>query len=318
MKKKVSFKQFPFLNLIKNGKPEKEDGLFKFVNHNLTGEEDEYRNKIVNTILSSIREGMCMYEPDPSFSMDYCTDSYIKAAQDSSSCITDLLVKEFGDNNSCTIAEAISKIYGEEFLCGIIITNGAKEGIDFKVDPKSKVLIYECFLILDVPYEGVNMKTFQYTRFIQAIEKKVWKWIDEICIPLHGIKLKSDGSFEYPQWVDEYKRENFNLEKLIKSFIDLLVFKKLAQTEIELVDVVDTSKLPKNISSLQKQNLMNKQEGDITINYYSANWYTEIIRDQDFSVRGHWRNQPYKDGYKIIFIKPFVKHGYHRRAQKDL
>ena len=33
-------------------------------------------------------------------------------------------------------------------------------------------------------------------------------------------------------------------------------------------------------------------------------------------VRGHFRLQPYKDGHRLIYIEPFQKHGYTRRAKK--
>jgi hypothetical protein len=59
----------------------------------------------------------------------------------------------------------------------------------------------------------------------------------------------------------------------------------------------------------------------ISILHLNSTWFTEIIRNEGFDVRGHMRWQPYKreDGEwdkKLIWIDQFRKHGYHRRAQK--
>ncbi len=50
----------------------------------------------------------------------------------------------------------------------------------------------------------------------------------------------------------------------------------------------------------------------------TANYYTTICRDESFPVRGHFRMQPFGVGRaerKLIYISPFVKNGYHRRAE---
>ena len=55
------------------------------------------------------------------------------------------------------------------------------------------------------------------------------------------------------------------------------------------------------------------------INYFDCTWYTTIVRNEGFKVRGHFRLQPYKkDGQwakKLIYIHEFQKHGYVRRAR---
>lgn len=53
------------------------------------------------------------------------------------------------------------------------------------------------------------------------------------------------------------------------------------------------------------------------VNIIDAHWYTTIIRDDPFLVRGHFRRQPYGPGrsqYKIRWIPSFMKHGYHCKA----
>lgn len=59
----------------------------------------------------------------------------------------------------------------------------------------------------------------------------------------------------------------------------------------------------------------------VAISHYDCSWFREIIRNAEFGVRPHFRLQRCGIGrkdYKLILIKAFVKHGYHRRAKKDL
>lgn len=60
-------------------------------------------------------------------------------------------------------------------------------------------------------------------------------------------------------------------------------------------------------------------ESSIPMTYTDCSWFREIIRREEFMVRGHFRLQPYKkDGEwtkKLIYIEPFQKHGYTRRAK---
>lgn len=112
-------------------------------------------------------------------------------------------------------------------------------------------------------------------------------------------------------------REDIMTEDLSTSLICVLLclaFKKYAEVETkEIIDVVDPSKAPKNVcKSLALQNT----PFDFQITKLSADWYTEIIRTTGFEVRGHWRLQPYSNGKRrLIFIQPFMKHGYHRKAK---
>lgn len=54
------------------------------------------------------------------------------------------------------------------------------------------------------------------------------------------------------------------------------------------------------------------------IDYYDCSWYTTIVRNEGFSVKGHFRLQPCGKGkrdHKLIYIHEFQKHGYVRRAR---
>ena len=54
------------------------------------------------------------------------------------------------------------------------------------------------------------------------------------------------------------------------------------------------------------------------VRHLTARYYTTICRDESFGVRGHFRMQPFGTGRserKLIYISPFTKNGYHRRAE---
>ena len=56
----------------------------------------------------------------------------------------------------------------------------------------------------------------------------------------------------------------------------------------------------------------------LKIDYFDCSWYTTIVRNEGFSVRGHFRLQPCgkgKQDKKLIYIHEFQKHGYVRRAR---
>ena len=56
----------------------------------------------------------------------------------------------------------------------------------------------------------------------------------------------------------------------------------------------------------------------LNVRHLTAHYYTTICRDESFGVRGHFRMQPFGTGRserKLIYISPFVKSGYHRRAE---
>lgn len=59
-------------------------------------------------------------------------------------------------------------------------------------------------------------------------------------------------------------------------------------------------------------------DSHLDIRHLTANYYTTICRDESFGVRGHFRMQPFgtgRSGRKLIYISPFTKSGYHRRAE---
>lgn len=56
---------------------------------------------------------------------------------------------------------------------------------------------------------------------------------------------------------------------------------------------------------------------DVPITIVTSKWNITVIRNEGFTVSGHFRLQPTKQGHKMIYIEPFQKHGYIRRAKKE-
>lgn len=94
----------------------------------------------------------------------------------------------------------------------------------------------------------------------------------------------------------------------------ILLFKKYASVDLEIVK----AGTKKKSAIADKGKVINELGVDVTL--LDSRWFREIIRNEGFKVSGHFRLQPCKDENgewkrKLIYIKDFEKHGYHRRAQ---
>lgn len=59
----------------------------------------------------------------------------------------------------------------------------------------------------------------------------------------------------------------------------------------------------------------------ISVSHYNCSWFIECVSDKEFGVSAHIRLQPCGPGkslLKFVFVRAYLKHGYHRRARKDL
>ena len=93
----------------------------------------------------------------------------------------------------------------------------------------------------------------------------------------------------------------------------ILAFKKLG--EIETIPV--GSGIRRVIHNNDDSVVVNKMP--FQINVIDSSWLRTIVRAEGFSVRGHFRLQAYGVGHslrRLIYIKPFQKHGYVRTAKK--
>lgn len=53
------------------------------------------------------------------------------------------------------------------------------------------------------------------------------------------------------------------------------------------------------------------------ITVVTSKWNITSIRNEGFDVSGHFRMQPFKTGPRMIWIDPFQKHGYVRKAKSE-
>ncbi len=120
------------------------------------------------------------------------------------------------------------------------------------------------------------------------------------------ISEKAREFYGIPDW--DIVRNTF------KEVLVLYLFKKFAETETVEAKPFKKVRLPEGDSLLV--------DSPLSIHYFDCAWFRQIVRNEGFMVSGHFRLQPYKrDGVwtrKLIYIEPFQKHGYVRRALKDI
>jgi hypothetical protein len=102
---------------------------------------------------------------------------------------------------------------------------------------------------------------------------------------------------------------NFLMGYLVKTII-LKMFKSYAK--------VETKNIPAN-GRIKDFNCKYINETGLNITFLDCKWFTDIVRSEGFSVRGHFRLQPKKHEGKwtkeLIWIEDFKKHGYNLKAK---
>ena len=116
-----------------------------------------------------------------------------------------------------------------------------------------------------------------------------------------------------------YKTENRDNESkkvllgIFRTILGIDMFKRFANVETIYVDA------KKKVVN-HREKVLN--ETDVPIILLDSTWFRNIIRNEGFGVRGHFRMQPKKingeNTHELIYIAPFEKHGYNRRAGKDI
>lgn len=102
------------------------------------------------------------------------------------------------------------------------------------------------------------------------------------------------------------------VEDLRAILVLLLLMEKYAKVEKKVIMPKEAVRLnPKLLESSRNMT-------EFPINYRTSTWFTTICRDEEFGVSGHFRLQPKKVNgewtKELIYIQPYVKHGYHRTA----
>lgn len=94
----------------------------------------------------------------------------------------------------------------------------------------------------------------------------------------------------------------------------VLLFKRFAEIRTQLI-----APNARRASFENNEVIMNR--APFMIRQTDCTWFTEYVREEGFSVRGFWRLQacgPNYSEHRLIYINPFEKQGYHRRAKKEV
>lgn len=129
-------------------------------------------------------------------------------------------------------------------------------------------------------------------------------------------KHKTPGTIRWTHfWVNRYTGlhcshfKHDNVKKIETMVYRLLCFFYLSKNEERIVS-------PGKSYGTKKQHDALSNDGDIPITIVNSCWNITSIRTEGFNVSGHFRMQPYKDHVEMIFIEPFKKNGYVRKALK--
>ena len=100
----------------------------------------------------------------------------------------------------------------------------------------------------------------------------------------------------------------------LDTLISILLFKHYAKVETREMKPDEKIK-----DLITKEKHLNRSNSSVTI--LDCTWFTNIIRNTPFGVRGHFRLQPKKNEEgewikELIYIEPFMKNGYTIRAKK--
>jgi hypothetical protein len=128
-----------------------------------------------------------------------------------------------------------------------------------------------------------------------------------LCSPIVQAQVEKgvNTQDEFSQWVMHY----------IQATLAILTFKVYAEVEYH---EIGGRKYPRR-KKINGEKYINQT--DRQINVLDNRWWTETRRFEAFKVKGHYRLQPYGPGRekrRLIYIKEFVKEGYHRRARKNV
>ena len=202
---------------------------------------------------------------------------------------------------------------------------------------KIEIISKNFFFAMEKSYDAfLNVELFQ---------EVIGKFQGTVVLP-NGEAMCYDFEMAYPSW-DENHRLRYGIagnalridedgNKLILAVIgeqayDAVTAKAISRATEEaegIFDFIIVYHLFKKYAQVQtvdakslKRTDAEQPELKTTINgiqYLDASWYTTIVRNEGFGVRGHFRLQPCGEGRKdkkLIYINEYRKHGYVRKAR---
>lgn len=253
----------------------------------------------------------------------------------------ELLKKNVGDNidlvsdkferNSLEGHRMTSSIDFEEFSniekpCGILLLSKGSHIVYDYSDYSNALILFFRNNVLEIFYKVTDRRAII---LMNDIKTNVFDIMDKsLLIGMFGEKkageiLKRIQSKEMKtMWnnvingtqEDKDKLKEFYVQSIINHIQSILLFKHYAK--VETIHVKPKEKVRDPNSKGKHFN-----ETDIPINILDCRWFNNIVRNEPFGVRGHFRLQPKKDETgkwikEMIYIKPFIKSGYNLKARK--
>ena len=253
----------------------------------------------------------------------------------------DLLKMKVGDNidlvsdkferSSLEGHRVTSSIDFEEFSnvekpCGVfLLSKGSHIVYDYS-DYDNALLLFFRNDVLEIFYKVTNRKVIVLmndikTNVLELMDKSLLtgmfgkKKAGEILKRIQSEEMKTmwNDVINGPQ-EERDKMQEFYVQSIITHMQSILLFKHYAKVETIHVKPKEKVRDPKS-----KEKHFN--ETDIPINILDCRWFNNIVRNEPFGVRGHFRLQPKKDESgkwikEMIYIKPFIKSGYNLKARK--
>lgn len=108
-------------------------------------------------------------------------------------------------------------------------------------------------------------------------------------------------------------------EMLANKLMIYLAVKKYVKVETVVVPTGTITQLDDTVLGYKTKEKIRNESGQEVI-VMDSRWFRKIVNDNDIFVRGYFKMQPKKnemgEWYKeLIFVNPFVRHGYHRNAK---
>jgi hypothetical protein len=183
-----------------------------------------------------------------------------------------------------------------------IINEWVKNKEDFKI-----CLIFEKMPFL---FEKIDMKIFIFAVIgeVGYLNTVNFEEINDIGMPGSFVQLSTLIQN------NEQKNLVIGLNTAMLNMIPFLVFMDYAEVQEKI------------IKAGTKNRGISKKSGDSNLSDFNvirldSTYFTRIYKEEGFSVSGHFRLQPYGEGLrdrKLIYINPFEKNGYTRRAKIEM
>jgi len=183
-----------------------------------------------------------------------------------------------------------------------IVNGWVKNKEDFKI----------CLIFEKIPFlfEKIGMKIFIFVAIgeVGYLNTVDFNKINDIGMPSSFVQLSTLIQN------NEQRKIVVDLNTAMLSMIPLLVFMDYAEVQEKIV------------KAGTKNRGISKKSGDSNLSDFNvirldSTYFTRIYREEGFSVSGHFRLQSYGEGLKyrkLIYINPFEKTGYTRRAKIEM